>query len=143
MINTRVIDESLKKSIGAYVKAVDQASIRGIQLAGINIHADVIKAIRKPSLGPTVTRYVPTRTHKVSAPGEAPNWDRGGLAASYQVNFNRSIPESEVGSGLRYARDLELGTSKMDARPHLGPALKKYAQKNKLKDFEVRFGTDK
>lgn len=57
------------------------------------------------------------RTYVASAPGEPPAPRTGNLARSYQ-----KVPLTRyrmlVGSPMKYARYLELGTSRMRPRPH-------------------------
>jgi HK97 gp10 family phage protein len=61
--------------------------------------------------------------HIASNPGEPPNTDTGRLAGSVQVEVESR--EVFVGSTLQYAGALEFGTSQMQARPWLNPALEK------------------
>jgi hypothetical protein len=64
-----------------------------------------------------------TRTEGPSRPGQFPHRDYGRLAASYYVTFFRGELASYVASDLAYAYWLEVGTSKMAARPHLRPTM--------------------
>lgn len=56
-------------------------------------------------------------THQTSAPGEPPKTDTGRLVNSIRTNF--MTLSAEVGSDVKYSEFLELGTSKMAARPWL------------------------
>lgn len=69
--------------------------------------------------------------HVASSPGEAPNNDTGFLAASneYKSQEDALVPKRvkawnhvQLAFTAPYAVDLEFGTSKMAARPFLGPA---------------------
>lgn len=61
-------------------------------------------------------------THQASAAGQAPATDHGDLVRSIKIVMN-SPYFGWVGSRIQYAYWLEYGTSKMDKRPFLTPAL--------------------
>lgn len=79
--------------------------------------------------GAVYQKYAPRRTHRASAPGQAPASDTGRLANSINGEMAPAAPgESQVKAGggiVKYARMLEFGTVKMAARPFLFPALEK------------------
>jgi len=57
--------------------------------------------------------------HQASAPGEYPKTDTGELVSSiYKEDLTEKL-EFKVGSNKKYARHLEFGTSKMQARPFM------------------------
>lgn len=88
-----------------------------------------------PKSGPTVTRYNPKRSIKISAAGQAPASDTGFLAnniTSEVVVAGKGVT-GIVRASAPYAAHLEFGTSKMPARPFLQPAL----EKNKKKIIEI------
>jgi len=60
-----------------------------------------------------------------SSPGEPPRRRTGRLSGSiaHEVDWPKLI--ARVGTNLRYAKFLELGTSKMAARPFIRPAVAK------------------
>lgn len=67
--------------------------------------------------------------HVASAPGEPPNNDTGNLIASHETampEWNRAL----IVVSAPYAVPLEYGTSRMAARPFLGPATQ--ASRNQL-----------
>jgi HK97 gp10 family phage protein len=66
----------------------------------------------------------PRLPNRSSAPGEAPANQFGGLSAGI-VGKMISPLRARVSSGAFYAGYLEYGTSKMGARPHMEPALRK------------------
>lgn len=60
-----------------------------------------------------------------SAPGQPPHLRTGRLKTSiaYEVTESSRGVEARVGTNVQYALHLELGTSRMAARPFLRPAL--------------------
>jgi HK97 gp10 family phage protein len=60
--------------------------------------------------------------HIPSLPGQPPNNDTGVLANNIEVIQVRPL-KVEVSSNAPYSAALELGTSKMAARPFMGPAV--------------------
>lgn len=60
-------------------------------------------------------------SHQASAPGESPATDTGFLVNS--IKADRQDMTARVFSSLKYAFWLEYGTTKMEARPFLTPAL--------------------
>lgn len=63
--------------------------------------------------------------HVASAPGEAPNADTRLLDTSIETTGSRPDMKVKVTSNAPYSADLELGTSKMAARPFMAPATRK------------------
>jgi hypothetical protein len=61
------------------------------------------------------------KNHKPSAPGEPPNNDTGDLASKIETRQVAPLVV-EVSSNSEHALPLEVGTSKMAARPSMGPA---------------------
>lgn len=61
--------------------------------------------------------------HVASAPGEAPNWDTGELANKI-VTRKSGRMSAQTAAYADHAAPLELGTSKMAARPFMSPAAK-------------------
>lgn len=59
--------------------------------------------------------------HVPSLPGEPPNADTGILAASIEVHQVAPL-RVQIVSQAPYSAALEFGTSKMEARPFMGPA---------------------
>ncbi len=62
------------------------------------------------------------RSHRASAPGEAPANDTGVLANSIRAASAGRLTW-RVGASARYGAALELGTARMAPRPFLAPAL--------------------
>lgn len=104
-------------------KSYDSATQRRIERA-LETGARAIERRVKRSLSDEGSGRIYKRrgvTHQASAPGEAPATDMGNLRASYHVS-RPSADAREVGTHAGYAPDLENGTRRMAARPHLGPA---------------------
>lgn len=103
-----------------YGRATAQAAITGAEL----VRSEAVKSIQSVSGGETVTR---TREgggiyeHVASRPGDAPNTDTGRLVGSIQVDVKHF--GVFVGSTVPYSGHLEFGTTTMEARPWLNPAL--------------------
>ncbi len=114
---------NLEKTIKA---AADKAGRRYVSEGVIIIHRNALKLIQKTSVGERETRYNPKRKVIVSKEGDAPNIDTGRLINSIQFGVlkigNKWV--GLVGSDLKYAAWLEVGTKDMGARPWLAPALK-------------------
>jgi HK97 gp10 family phage protein len=109
------------------------------------IRGEAIRSIQQGSKsGKTYKRYNPTRTHKASAPGEAPASDTGFLVSNIRVKEQKDVVQ--VRSEASYSKFLEYGTSKMLARPFLFPAFEKSKPKiaevifRKIKQSLDRFG---
>ena len=98
------------------------------------IRGEAIRSIQTGAKsGKTYKKYNPTRTHKASAPGEAPASDTGFLVSNIRVKVQKDFVE--VRSEASYSKFLEYGTSKMLARPFMFPA----SEKSKPKIAEILF----
>ena len=86
------------------------------------IRGEAVKSIQTGmKSGRIYEKYNPRRTHRASAPGEAPASDTGNLVRNIRVrNENKDLVKVE--SNAPYSSFLEFGTSKMLARPFLFPA---------------------
>lgn len=109
----------LRQSIFAKVQdacAISAEKVRSRTVIGINI--------QKPNPG---AKPRGKRKHIPGPPGGPPNSDYGNLSARYTTTTvaSRTHVESRVVSGVKYARWLEYGTTKMPARPHLLPEFDK------------------
>ena len=109
------------------------------------IRGEAVRSIQQGSKsGKTYKKYNPTRTHKASAPGEAPASDTGFLVSNIRVKEEKDVVQ--VRSEASYSKFLEFGTSKMLARPFLFPAFEKSKPKiaevifRKIKQSLDRFG---
>jgi len=93
------------------------------------IRGEAIKSIQSgPKSGRIYEKYNPRRTHKASAPGQAPASDTGNLVRNIVVK--QENPDLvKVESNATYSSFLEFGTSKMLASPFLFPATERSRKK--------------
>jgi HK97 gp10 family phage protein len=68
------------------------------------------------------------KNHTPSAPGAAPNNDTAFLANNIETVQIEPL-KVEISSNAPYSRPLEFGTSRMEARPFMGPAATKSRDK--------------
>jgi len=89
------------------------------------IRGEAIKSIQTGAKsGIVYEKYNPRRTHRASAPGQAPASDTGNLVSKIRVK-QKDKNTTQVESGADYSAFLEYGTSKMLPRPFLFPAFEK------------------
>ena len=89
------------------------------------IRGEAIKSIQQGAKsGIVYEKYNPRRTHRASAPGEAPASDTGNLVSKIIVK-QQSKDKVNVESNANYSAFLEYGTSKMQPRPFMLPAFEK------------------
>lgn len=107
------------------VVRVSGASVLGIEAVAFSVEGKIKELMTdSPRTGRTYTRRgVEVRT---SAPGEPPGVDKAILIGSINTKARKTIKGAEafVTSGVVYAPHLELGTSRMSARPVWLRALK-------------------
>tara|TARA_R100000734_G_C3238672_1_gene44106 strand:- start:114 stop:563 length:450 start_codon:yes stop_codon:yes gene_type:complete len=89
------------------------------------IREEAVKSIQTGAKsGIVYEKYNPRRTHRASAPGEAPASDTGNLVSKIIVRQD-GPDKANVESNAHYSAFLEYGTSKMEPRPFLFPAFEK------------------
>ena len=127
----------VEKAVEALVKVREdlEKNMQEVLLGGGQlIRGEAIRSIQQGAKsGKTYKKYNPTRTHKASAPGEAPASDTGFLVSNIRVKDQKDFVE--VRSEASYSKFLEYGTSKMLARPFMFPA----SEKSKPKIAEILF----
>ncbi len=102
-------------------KAAKEAQFNALAATAFAIQRDAVQSIQRgPKSGETYTHG--RKTHTASAPGEAPASDTGNLAKSIRVKLEKARGYAEVIAHAPYAPHLEFGTSRMAARPFMGPA---------------------
>jgi len=115
--NLRLLQNGLDKELTSVLRGGGQL-IRG----------EAIRSIQSgPKSGRTYEKYNPRRTHKASAPGQAPASDTGNLVS--QIMSVADGKDTLVESRAEYSKFLEFGTSKMLPRPFLFPASEKSTKK--------------
>jgi HK97 gp10 family phage protein len=115
---------------------------RDLERAGVKVVGRVRTLLSTPGAGRLyTTRFKTNRKtggifptedrppHVASAPGQPPAPDTGRLRASYGASVSRVLSGAvlAVQTGVEYAPYLEFGTSKIEPRPHLRPAMTKGA----------------
>ena len=114
--------EEATKALKSLEKDLEQPFREVIAGGAQLIRGEAIKSIQTgPKTGRIYEKYNPRRTHRASAPGQAPASDTGNLVSQIMVN-QKSPDEILVESNATYSSFLEFGTSKMLARPFLFPA---------------------
>jgi len=89
------------------------------------IRGEAIKSIQSGAKsGIVYEKYNPRRSHRASAPGQAPASDTGNLVSKIIVK-QKSKNITNVESNADYSAFLEYGTSKMEPRPFMLPAFEK------------------
>lgn len=97
-----------------------QAQRDGLE-AGIRVVETHVKvALQTPGSGEVYTRG--GISHRASAPGQPPAIDTGTLINSIEVGEVTPM-QAILGVGAEYGEYLEFGTSRMEARPFLRPAM--------------------
>ena len=137
--------EDATKALEKVKEDLDQDMKEILLGGGQLIRGEAVRSIQQGSKsGKTYKKYNPTRTHKASAPGEAPASDTGFLVSNIRVKEQKDVVV--VSSEASYSKFLEFGTSKMLARPFLFPAFEKSKPKiaevifRKIKQSLDRFG---
>ncbi len=99
-----------------FIKKLEDDINESMEICGVVLRDEVVKNISTP-----------TRTHGPSLPGEFPHADSGTLKKSIFWNVANFV--LTVGSTLKYAWFLEVGTSRMAPRPFLVPTFEKFRKK--------------
>lgn len=133
------------KNIGAFKKRLAKRleanplenSKRAVTRATMVVRNHAVESIvRGGKSGVIYEKYDPRRTHQASRAGEAPASDTGFLASQITQNVKTKPDGSVVGqivSAAPYSKYLEFGTTQMQPRPYMQPAL----NKNKTKILEI------
>jgi HK97 gp10 family phage protein len=114
--------DGLKSKLGKAGQVLIDKQIEAVQNAVFLVHETAVKSIQDhQSEGRVYKRG--SVTHVASEAGYPPNTDTGHLVQSIQMDFEDGGLKGFVGTNLKYGAYLEFGTTKMAARPWLGPAL--------------------
>ena len=123
-INVKNLDKVLGqlKKLNKQLEPDFQEIVKG---GGQFIRGEAIKSIQSGAKsGIVYEKYNPRRTHRASAPGEAPASDTGNLVSKIIVK-QKTKNITNVESNANYSAFLEYGTSKMQPRPFMFPAFEK------------------
>ena len=113
--------EPTLKNLRLLQNGLDKELTNVLRGGGQLIRGEAIRSIQTgPKSGRTYEKYNPRRTHKASAPGQAPASDTGNLVS--QIMSVADGKNTLVESRAEYSKFLEFGTSKMLPRPFLFPA---------------------
>ena len=117
------------KNIEALKSKAEAETARAVRATAQAIRNDAIVSIKSHlSAGRAYTRG--TVTHVASKPGSAPNQDRGTLTRNIRVTMNDDLTAG-ISSNAPYSAALEFGTSNIDARPFMTPAVEGQRVKHK------------
>ena len=111
------------------VKNPDRKSEAVMESATRMVMNDVIQSINNKGKGRIYYRKgIP---HQASAPGDPPATDTGELKRNIAMSVTKRGRTliGKVFSGMEYSVHLEFGTSKMEKRPFMGPALRRNQNK--------------
>lgn len=110
------IAEQLRKRGEEYDKQVRKI----INAGALAIHADAVESVQRgPKTGHTYGN------HQASAPGEPPATDKGDLVRGITIVTEPDGKEASIVSKADYSWSLEFGTTNMEPRPFMQPALDK------------------
>jgi hypothetical protein len=143
IVNSDFDAKGIEKDV---MKGVDQ----GLTLLTLSLQKRIRKKLSKEGSGRWYFRgRNGSKAHQASAPGEPPAADSGNLMNSWQAakkvapktagknRVLRMFP-ANVGSAVQYGWFLEMGTSKMLARPYLDPAMQHLRGTRATRIFESK-----
>ena len=123
-INVKNLDKVLGqlKKLNKQLEPDFQEVVKG---GGQLIRGEAVKSIQSGAKsGIVYEKYNPRRTHRASAPGQAPASDTGNLVSKITIRQDGK-DKTNVESNADYSAFLEYGTSKMEPRPFMLPAFEK------------------
>lgn len=114
----------LKRALAEFGINADKELSAIVRGTAQNVRSHAIRSIQRGTKsGITYEKIDPRRTHRASAPGEAPATDTGRLASSIQADIEGK--NATVFTNVEYAPWLEFGTRTIEPRPFMFPALEK------------------
>jgi len=117
------------KNIEALKSKAEAETARAVRATAQAIRNDAIVSVKSHlSAGKVYTRG--TVKHVASKPGSPPNQDRGTLTRNIRVTMNDDLT-ADISSNAPYSAALEFGTSNIDARPFMTPAVEGQRVKHK------------
>jgi HK97 gp10 family phage protein len=125
---TRQKPDAARTTARNYEKALKN----GVRMAGMMVRATAVQSITNGSpSGIIYEKYNPRRTHTASSPGNPPAADTGYLHSNIHFVLDSDGLGASVESRAYYSEALEFGTSRMQARPFLQPAIEENRPKIK------------
>lgn len=126
--------ESLQKRLAKKLQAKPLANAQSaVTRATMVVRNSAVESIvRGGKSGVIYEKYNPRRTHQASKAGEAPASDTGFLVSQITQNVKSNPNGSVVGqiiSAAPYSKYLEFGTTDMQPRPYMQPALNRNRKK--------------
>lgn len=104
------------------IARIRAAAMRGVVIGSELVKSEAVRLILSPPKTGRIYRRKGAE-HQASAPGEAPANDTGRLAGSIDAKYEPEKLTGIIGAHTDYAAYLEYGTSKMEPRPYMRPAL--------------------
>ena len=107
---------------------------KAVFITAQEVRNNAVTSLNTVSTGDPVTRHTQggrPYTHIAAAPEHAPNTDTGRLVQSVAVEQQTDLT-AYVGTNVDYGKYLEFGTSNMEERPWLNPALERVRAKGSL-----------
>ena len=130
------------KNIEALKSKAEAETARAVRATAQAIRNDAIISVKSHlSAGKVYTRG--TVKHVASKPGSPPNQDRGTLTRNIRVTMNDDLT-ADISSNAPYSAALEFGTSDIDARPFMTPAVEgqRVKHKERLQKAIMRAASD-
>jgi HK97 gp10 family phage protein len=130
------------RNIEALKSKAEAETARAVRATAQAIRNDAIISVKSHlSAGEVYTRG--TVKHVASKPGSPPNQDRGTLTRNIRVTMDDDLT-AEVSSNAPYSAALEFGTSNIDARPFMTPAVEgqRVKHKERLQKAIMRAASD-
>ena len=130
------------KNIESLKSKAEAETARAVRATAQAIRNDAIISVKSHlSAGKVYTRG--TVKHVASKPGSPPNQDRGTLTRNIRVTMNDDLT-ADISSNAPYSEALEFGTSNIDARPFMTPAVEgqRVKHKERLQKAIMRAASD-
>lgn len=110
--------------------AVREGARDGLNAIGLAMLATAKRKLQAGGKsGRVYSKVNPRRTHRASAPGEAPATDTGALVNSGFHEMDAGALEVQIGFAKLYAAFLEFGTRRMARRPFLTPTVEEWRKR--------------
>lgn len=114
----------LKRALAEFGINADRQLADIVNGTAQNVRTHAVRSVQRgPKTGEVYEKINPRRTHRASAPGEAPATDTGRLANDIKADIQGK--NATVFTDVEYAPFLEFGTRTIEPRPFLFPALEK------------------